>query len=1157
MVGIGASAGGLEAFKTFFANMRTDTGMAFVLVQHLDPSTESQLAAIIADYTAMTVLTAVDGALLRGNMVYVIPSNAILTVKGSRLHVTRPATTPARRLSVSTFLTSLAIDQGRNAVGIILSGFGSDGVEGIAAIKEHGGLTLSQAEFDHHAKIGMPQSSASTGFVDHVLPVEDMPAALLNYQHHRAIFDASTDKRGVRRDLPSHLPAICALLNTATGHDFSFFKTTPLMHRIQRRMHVLRIEDVPGYIDKLRTLPSEADTLVREFLVSACRFFRNPATFTALDHSILEPLFTPAAAATPIRVWVPACSTGEEAYSIAILLLDLQTRTANPRPLQIFATDIDARAIEIARAGQYPASIAGTMSKERLEHHFTEERGGYKVSKTLRESCIFSVHDIFKDPPFLRLDIISCRNLLMLMQSSRQDNILKIFHYALQKSGGLLLGKSENIPAQSPLFIARDKLHRIYTPRPSTAHFPTFLLGTRQPPSHTSPNRQSPAQTTDLIDRQANQLMARYSPAFVVVNPQNEILRISGQIGKYIDPIAGTATLNLFDLIHGDLRSATRVGLIKMRRTGERQYSEGVSLRRGPHVALVNLIIDALPDPPDHGLLIVAFQDVNTPPQPDVPSVGEDAPTVNPSAVATLEKLLHETQERLRVVTAELETVSDELQSSNQEYVASNEELQSTNEELETSKYELQSLNEELQSANSELERHNEALIRINADLANFFDSTSIATLFLDKDLIIRRFTPGMLDIFKLREGDEGRPISDIVTRLVSDVLPQDVREVLRSLKPTEREVTAEGGVTYLMKVRPYRDLNQSVNGAVLSFVDISERKLHEQARSSLAAIVESSQDGIISHDLNGIITSWNAGAELLLGYMASEALGQHIATLLCGPVAGAWPDLKATIETQQPRERFDSSVMTKSGQSLDVSITISPVREGSGRIVGASVVARDISERKAADRKAELLLGELDHRVKNILAVVLAVISQTVSSGLSPEAFAQEIEGRIKAVAKAHSMLTHAGHGTLSLRDVIITELAPYDREAGRIEVQGRDVDMTPKAGMALAMAIHELTSNAAKYGALSKPEGRLSVFSALSNGPEGAMLNLEWRETNGPVVVPPTRRGFGTSLIERALAYELDAKVTRSFDPSGVVCQFVIPLTAEVGQVHPIGSA
>jgi len=1019
VVGIGASAGGLEAFKTFFSGMQIDTGMAFILVQHLAPHTDSALATLIAGWTAMKVLVATEGTQVEANTVYVIPADAILTIEAGRLHVASPASSPARRISVSTFLTSLAIDQRQNAVGIILSGFGNDGVEGIAAVKEHGGLTLSQAEFDHHAKSGMPQSATATGFVDHVLPVEEMPAALVNYQHHRTIFDASVDDDGIMRDLPSYLPTIYAALNTRIGDDFSLYKSGALMRRIQRRMHVLQVEDVSTYIDKLRSLPHEADALFRELLVSVTRFFRDPDAFAAFADTVLAPLFSATSTTEPVRIWVAACATGEEAYSIAILLLELMERTCHHRPIQIFATDIDDRAIAVARAGRYPASIANVVSQERLDRYFTMEHDRYHVSKAIREICLFSVHNLIKDPPFSRLDVITCRYLLMYLQPTLQEHVFATFHYALRQDGDLMLGQSENVPEQSRLFAAVDKRQRVYVRRNADARFPTFPLA----PPH---------------------LQTSASP-------------------------------------------------------------------------------DSLPAAANH-----------------------------PSS-AEFEKLLQLAQERLRSASEELESANEELQSSNQEYVAVNEELQTANEELETSKEELRALNDELQSTNLALKERNDSLVRSSNDLNNLFDSTSIATLFLDSALNIRRFTPQLLDIFNLREGDEGRPISDIATRLTLSSLPEDVRHVLSTRKLVEREVMAMNGETYLMQIRPYRELNNAVNGAVVTFVDISERKLHEHARSRLAAIVESSQDGIISHDLSGIITSWNAGAETLFGFTTAEAIGQVMNTLLHGPQPEHWPNLGTNAGDKQPVERFDSVLMTKWGHPLEVSITISPVREGDGRIVGASVVARDISERKATDRKAELLLGELDHRVKNILAVVSAVVSQTLSSGLTPEAFAVEVEGRIRAVAKAHSLLTHAGHGTLSLRDVIDTEFAPYDRNPGHIVVGGPDVDMTPKAGLALAMAIHELTSNAAKYGALSTQQGHLTVMSSLSSAPEGMMLSLDWTEANGPPVVLPTRRGFGTSLIERALAYELDAKVTRSFASSGVVCQFIIPLTEEFGHVQP----
>ena len=520
------------------------------------------------------------------------------------------------------------------------------------------------------------------------------------------------------------------------------------------------------------------------------------------------------------------------------------------------------------------------------------------------------------------------------------------------------------------------------------------------------------------------------------------------------------------------------------------------------------------------------------------------------------------TKERLRTVSEELEAATEELQSSNEEYLSVNEELQSANEELETSKEELQSLNEELQTINAELNNRNDSLVRSNSDLANLFDSTSIATLFLDRDMRIRRFTPRLLDIFNVREGDEGRPISDIVTHLSRDGLAQDVQQVLRTLVSSEREVAvAEGGASYLMQVRPYRGLNNVIDGAVITFVDISERKKHEQARSRLAAIVESSQDAIIAHSLDGIVTSWNDGAQRLFGIAAVKAVGQPMPALVRDALTLSWTDMLERLGHGEPIPSFECSGTATDGRPVEVSVTVSPVREGDGRLAGVSLVATDISARKAAERKAALLLGELDHRVKNILAIVSAVISQTLKTTATPEAFAAEIGGRVQAIAKAHSLLTQSGHGEVSLRAILQTELAPYDREAGNVAVRGQDVALTPKAGLALAMAVHELASNAAKYGALSTTSGRLTVAWDILPGagaPEAApaLLKLNWTEAGGPAVSPPTRRGFGTTLIERTLAHELDAEVNREFLVGGLVCTIAVPLTEEVGRPQPDGS-
>ncbi|MBC7801128.1 MAG: PAS domain S-box protein, partial [Gemmatimonadaceae bacterium] len=608
----------------------------------------------------------------------------------------------------------------------------------------------------------------------------------------------------------------------------------------------------------------------------------------------------------------------------------------------------------------------------------------------------------------------------------------------------------------------------------------------------------------------------------------------------------GVASLNLFALLHVDLGAVVREALRQAASTGSRVVSENVAIETNGAYARVTIIVEPLPDTAEAGLFLVAFQDAtsaSTPPNTPAGSDGE--------AVRNLTLELSSTRERLRHATEALQASNEELQSSNEEYLSINEELQSANEELETSKEELQSLNEELQTINGELNQRNESMVRANSDLSNLFDSTSIATLFLDNALRIRRFTPRLLDIFKIREGDEGRPITDIVTHLADDGLGQDVQQVLRGLVPIEREVEVEDSdISYLMQVRPYRDLNDVINGAVVTFVDISERKRHEQARSRLAAIVDGSQDAIISHGRDGIVTSWNAAATQLFGYPDTEAIGRPMSVLLDSAMPGEWPRLLDRLDAGERIPRFDSARTARDGRTIQVSVTISPVRALGGPIIGASVVARDVSERKAAEEKAALLLGELDHRVKNILAIVSSVVTQTLKSGLPPADFATEVEGRIRAIAKAHSLLTQAGHGEMSLHAIVATELAPYNR-ADSVTIAGQDVALTPMAGLALAMAVHELASNAAKYGALSTSSGRLSVAWATS-GESMPTMTLTWIETEGPAVQPPTRRGFGTTLIERSLTHELDAEVRREFLREGLRCTVTMPLTEEVGRIR-----
>ena len=1140
IVGIGASAGGLAAYQSLFEAMPDDTGMAFVLVQHLDPDYKSALAEIIGGSTGMPVTMAVDGTVAAPNTVSVIPPNAILKIENVILRVAKPETTTARRSSVDTFLVSLAQDQGSNAVGIILAGYGSDGTIGISAIKELGGLTLSEAGFDHHAKMGMPQSAAASGFVDNVLPTEDMAAALIEYNRYTNNVGDKLDPENKSSDLAKQLVTICAILHSRLGRDFGQYKTNTLLRRIRRRMQVLRIEDAREYAEQLRVLPEEPQLLFREILIGVTRFFRDAAMFEVLAETTIASLVADRDADVPIRVWVAGCASGEEAYSLAILFKEACLRAETPRTVTIFATDVDDRAITFARAGLYSNAIESDISTERLEHHFCKEGERYRVAKHIRDMCVFSTHDLVKDPPFSKLDLITCRNLLIYFEAGLQERVLRTFHYGLKPNATLWLGPSETIATNAKLFKAVDKRSRMYQRRDVAVEIPRPTSSAAKRRAKTASH---PPSLTDDIDVYATRVLARYAPAYVILDHQNDVQRFSGAVAKFLEPATGSASLNLFRLLHAELRAPARALLKRVGETGTGAEEQARFLVDG-RSETINLIAEPMAEP--NGVqrgLILAFQEVSK-------SVLEGSTSdFVISAEDGGHRELAAAREKLQTVTEELETANEELQSSNEEFQSVNEELHSTVEELETSKEELQSINEELQTVNAELNNRADSLVRSNSDLSNLFDSTAIATMFLDNDLRIRRFTPAISDLFNVRQGDEGRPIADFASRLADDELAASAKAVLRDLRSIEREVeTTDRACTFLLRIKPYRSLNNVIDGVSVTYVDISERKALDAACARLAAMVDSSDDAIISLDLDGFVTTWNRGAQSIYGYTADEIVGAPMSLLLADDQADEWPSYLARLRKGESISNFDISRTTKDHRSIDVSLTISPIRNDSGTIVGASAVARNIAERKVADQRASLLMAELDHRVKNILAVVSAVVSQTLQSGSSPEHFAREIEGRILAIARAHNMLANLGGSNILLRTLIDTELQPYV-QVGNIMLEGEDVMLPSDATVTLALAIHELVTNAAKYGSLSVPVGKLTVAWCVVGTGDDTRLDITWSETGGPPVATPKRSGFGSQLIENGLVHGLDAVVERIFATTGVRCTISIPLANDVG--------
>ena len=1029
IVGIGASAGGVEALEALFRPMPAKPGMAFVVVTHLGPRHESMLAEIIARHTAMPAHPIRDGDAVAINHIYVLRQEASLTIAGGRLRLIEPSDMNRERNPIDIFFSALADDQGEAAIGIVLSGGGSDGTLGIKAIKERGGLTLAQVTDRNIAPqfSGMPSTAIASGLVDLALPTAAMAGKLVAYARGFGGDGAIAAEPGGDDGSKSAHREICQILLNQVGHDFANYKELAFFRRVRRRMRILQLIEIESYVECLQQDADEVNRLFSDILINVTGFFRDAPSFAALENLVIPRLFEGKGANDTVRVWVPGCATGEEAYSLAILLLEHRNSLRSKPKVQIFTSDIDDAALAVARTGHYAAALLKDVSPERLQSFFAHDGAGYLVLEQLRSLCVFSAHSIIRDPPFSRLDLISCRNLLIYLNADLQDQVIRRFAHVLNRRGFLFLGMSESPSRHTELFTPVEKKHHIFQRRDHVAmpiHLPLLIPGSHPDAAMLDQRSNRGYDRENLRHQTEERVLERHAPAYVVVNRDGDIVHFSARTGKYFEDAVGPPTRQLFAKARKGLRLDLRAALREANETRKPVIRERIAIEIDDRIQMVTVTAEPLVEDDADPLFLIVFRDIGLPlsaetmAQAHIPN--DDAP------VDELQRELRETQERLHSMAEEYESTIAELKSANERLVSVYEEVQSINEELETSKEEQQSVNEELHTVNAELSEKVEALDRANSDLRNLFESTEIATVFLDRQLVIRSFTPAVSGIFNLIPSDRGRPLTDIASSIDHIDLRRDIRGVLDGREPLERRVSRrDGKAHYLMRLVPYRASDSSVDGVLATFVDIT--------------------------------------------------------TII------------------------------------------------------------------AAEEHQRLLIAELNHRVRNMLGLVMGIATQTLSKGLG-EVTVETFLDRIHALARAYELLSRGTWGNVPVTEIVAQQLQPYLTEAHRVTTEGASVSLRPKATLALGMVIHELATNAMKHGALSVPEGRVEVTWLIENRERGRCLILNWREAGGPAVSKPIRKGFGSELIARTLGYELEGEAEIDFAAEGLRTTLIMPFTPQL---------
>jgi two-component system CheB/CheR fusion protein len=1137
IVGVGSSAGGLEPLRELFRDLPADIGMSFVVVSHLDPTQESHLGDLLSDAASLPIVQIKGPITVERNHVYVIAPDQDITIRNGVITPHKPSAPRGHRHPIDSFFRSLAEDAGERAVAIVLSGTGTDGTLGLRFIKAEGGLAIAQcpdtAGFD-----GMPRSAINTGVVDLVLAPGQMSDRLVGIS--RATFKESPADAAASAASDKQLSDILALVRKKKSHDFSSYKEATLLRRINRRMGLHRIGRLSSYLERLKRDAQEVDALAADLTINVTGFFRDPDSWRLLDEKVIAPLVAERPDDATIRVWVPACSTGEEAYSIAMLVADRAEAAKKNLSLRIYATDVGHGILASARAGLYPSSIKSDIGAERVARYFDVEDDNYRINKSLRETITFAPQNILQDPPFTRLDLISCRNLLIYLKPEAQRQVLRLFHFALREGGHLFLGSAETVTGETDLFEVVSKsahLHRRLGPtRHDLVSFPLVGPGdvTRSVEPIVAALGKLPAERAGTLVEQA--LLTRYAPATALIDRHFRVHYLSGPTGDYLQPASGEPSHNLIAMARGGLEVALRRAVSAAVETHQETTGEA-RVRRSDKSHLVRLVVTPL-RPERHGAdrLLVSFFDREVTPNP-VPSEVHEMHISEGEVQAELAR----TREDLRLTIEQMEASSEELRASNEEIRSINEEQRASNEELETSKEELQSLNEELNTVNMQLKAKVTELESRTDDLNNLLNSTDIATLFLDRNLCIRWFTPTMKALLALRPADIGRPVEHFAPRFRGGDLVADARRVLATLQPAEGEADADDGRWYIRRVIPYRSGADRIEGVVVTFSEITERKQIEQevqsARTYAESIVDTVRDPLLVLTHEFIVQSVNGSFITSFQVARSDTVGKPIFEIgnrqwdipkFRHLLATILPEKKQVrdFEVEHDFERIGRRIMCVNARQLD-------------HVQLILVSIEDITERKQFEQRREMITHELNHRVKNTLSVVQALARVTMR-GKIDGAVIEAFEYRLAALAKSHELLVSNEWRGASLESVARGQLAIYLAD-GRISLTGPAVILPPEIATPLGLTLHELATNASKYGALKVPDGKVSLNWEIQEADAPRLLKLVWTETGGPKVTKPTTTGSGSNLIEHSIG---GAEVTREFTTHGLKCSIIVPL-------------